>query len=265
MSPLPPSWFDAVAESEQRQSRANAVPCSQRWRLPLLLALLGHASIGLLLVQQKWQRPRSIEEPARAIEAYFYQPPPGVSVAEQTMPLDEPKSAAPEAPAAALDMLEDVAAITAEQNETLAGAAAPIDEVAQTSFESVPSSQSLDGADLAKRSGSLMDRALQQLQSTDGLASTHRTEQQRSFAEPKITVAPRFQEIPRDPARQVIAQLNDGRQIIRTRDGCRMADPGKDGFEALMAARRVACGDEDTADAGQQLQQILQRRSRHQP
>lgn len=260
MSPLPPSWFDAVDESEQRQSPVNAAPCWQRWRLPLLLALLGHASIGLLLVQQKWQRPLSPAEPARAIEAYFYQPPLVVSAAEQTMPLDEPKPAAPEEPAAALDMLEEVAAITAEQNETPADATAPIGVVVQTSFESVPGSQSLDRADLAERRGSLMDRALQQLQSTDDLASNHYAGQQRRFAEPKITVERRFQQLPSDPAKQVVAQFNDGTQIIRTKNGCRLADPSKDGFEGLMAARRVACGDEE--DAGQQLNRILQRRAR---
>ncbi|MEE2003185.1 hypothetical protein QWY20_17155 [Alkalimonas sp. MEB108] len=259
MSPLPPSWFDAIAESEQRQSRANAVPRWKHWRLPLLLAVLGHASIGLLLVQQKWQRPLSPEEPARAIEAYFYQPPLVVSTAEQTMPLDEPEPAEPEEQVMALDMLEEAAAITAEQNEAPADATAPTAGLPQPSFESVLSSQSLDG-NLAEHRGSLMDRALQQLQSTDGLARTHRTEQQRRFAEPKITVERRFQQLSSDPAKQVVAQFNDGTQIIRTKNGCRLADPSKDGFEGLMAARRIPCGDEE--DASQQLNRILQRRTR---
>ncbi|SEA84226.1 hypothetical protein [Alkalimonas amylolytica] len=238
MSSLPPSWSDAVDESEQRQIRVHAVPCWQRWRLPLLLALLGHASIGLLLVQHTWQRPLSPEEPARAIEAYFYQPPPVVSAAE------------PEEPAVTLEMQEEAAAITAEHTETPADATTPTTGLPKPSDESASSSQSLDG-NLAERRGSMMDRALQQLQSTGDLANAHRTQQLQRHAQPKITVEKRYQEI------------HDGSQPIRNSRGCLSGDPSVDGFgfDGLMAAKYVPCGDE--ISAGQQLQEILQRRSRH--
>ena len=60
-----------------------------------------------------------------------------------------------------------------------------------------------------------------------------------------------------NPAQQVQATLDDGRQILRSKDGCRLVDPAKDGFEGMMAIRSVPCGDEiTTADL---LEQALQK------
>src|SRR5690606_30308931 len=74
---------------------------------------------------------------------------------------------------------------------------------------------------------------------------------------PKITVEKRHQQLSSDPAGQVIAQLDDGRQLIRSKGGCRIADPSKDGFDALMALKTVPCGDEENSSA--LLQQALEK------
>lgn len=229
--------------------------------MPLLLAVLGHAAIGFLLVQQKWQRPLSPIDPPRAIEAYVYQPAPVVTSAEWTAPVAEVKQEVePEEPTVVLESLEEVTASSSADLARQAEVSAATDAGFEPSFEPAEESLAPVRRGRSDRSGSLMERALQQLQSTDDVASTHRAEQQRRLAEPKITVERRFQQRPSEPAKQLVAQLSDGTQIIRTKNGCRLADPGKDGFEGLMAARRIPCGDEE--DASLQLNRILQRRAR---
>ncbi|MDP2714126.1 hypothetical protein [Rheinheimera sp.] len=76
----------------------------------------------------------------------------------------------------------------------------------------------------------------------------------------KITVEKRHQQLSKDPAQQVMANLADGRQIIRTKEGCRIADPAKDGFDALMALKTVPCGDED--NSSDLLKQALEKHSK---
>ncbi len=66
---------------------------------------------------------------------------------------------------------------------------------------------------------------------------------------PKMTVERRHQQLSADPAQQVLATLNNGTQLIRTRHGCLIADPSKEGFDALMALKRSDCGDEVKIDA----------------
>ncbi|MCC5826766.1 hypothetical protein [Alkalimonas sp.] len=216
--------------------------------------------------QQSWLQPEQDGPVAIAIEAYFYQAPsPSVIEIEALTALPEPEE--PDKPLAERITKHMAEIGVAETQVALEQARAPerADRMAEMAAEQAHESESL--AELTSRgsgthTGTLLERSRQYLQPEQDLALQHQARQQQQHSEPKITVAPRFQEIPRDPARQVVAQLDDGLQIIRTRDGCRLADPSKDGFAALMAARRVACGDEDAADAGQQLQQILQRRSR---
>lgn len=224
------------------------MPRWQRWRLPLLLAVLGHVSIGLVVVQQKWQRPLSPAEPARAIEAYFYQPAPVITTAERTAPLAEVKQEEePEEPTVVLESPEEAMASANGHLETQAGVSAAADGGLESSLEFVDGSQ----LPVIERGGSLMERALQQLQSTDDMASAHRAEQIQRYAQPKITVEKRYQEV------------YDGSKPIRNSRGCLSGDPSRDGFgfDGLMAAEYIPCGDE--MSAGQQLQEILQRRSKH--
>lgn len=82
----------------------------------------------------------------------------------------------------------------------------------------------------------------------------------RNEQQPAITVERQHQQLPQDPAMQVLAQLNDGRQIIRSKVGCRIADPAKDGFDGLMAAKSVPCGDE--ISNSELLKQALKKHSK---
>lgn len=112
---------------------------------------------------------------------------------------------------------------------------------------------------------SLVQRALNQAAAADPSAierSAQASYQQflQSQQQPKATVHKRYQQLSRDPAGQVLAQLDDGKQLIRTKDGCRIADPAKDGFEGLMATRPVPCGDEVSRSA--LLQQALEKYSK---
>lgn len=248
MISLPSPWLEAQLDAEPEPAQCISISYWQSWRFPLLLAVLVHAVIGLLLVQHSWQRPVTTLESPQAIEAYFYQSPLVVSVVEPVIAHDEPEPAALEELAAVLEVVEEAAAIPPQQNETAADARASIAEVPQPSLESAPGNQALGWA-FAESRGSLMDRALQQLQNTDDLASTHRAQQIQRQAQPSITVEKRYQEV------------QDGSQPIRNSRGCLISDPSKDGFDALMAAKYVPCGGE--ISAGQQLQEILQRRARH--
>lgn len=65
----------------------------------------------------------------------------------------------------------------------------------------------------------------------------------------KLTVDAKYRKLSTDPAEQVITQLEQGRQLIRTTKGCRIVDPSKHDFEAMMAATSVPCGDEKTTSA----------------
>ena len=78
--------------------------------------------------------------------------------------------------------------------------------------------------------------------------------------QPKLTVEKRHQSLSQNPAHQVVAQLNDGKQLVRVKGGCRLADPTKQGFDALMAAKMVPCGDED--DSSALLKRALQKHSK---
>src|SRR5690606_38832589 len=110
---------------------------------------------------------------------------------------------------------------------------------------------------------SLVQRALNQAATVnpaaiDQAAAASYQQLLQAQQQPKITVEKRHQQLTTDPAGQVFAQLNDGRQLIRVKGGCRMADPGKEGFDALMAANAVVpCGDEE--DSSALLKQALEK------
>ena len=66
--------------------------------------------------------------------------------------------------------------------------------------------------------------------------------------QPKMTVEKRHQELSADPAQQV----------VRIKEGvCVIGDPALDGFEQLMAAKKVPCGDE--AKTSDLLKQALEK------
>ena len=107
----------------------------------------------------------------------------------------------------------------------------------------------------AKGSESLVQRALSRAAAPDHpaieqAANTSYQQFLKKQQQPRLTVDRKHWPISQDPKAQVVAQLDDGSQIIRTKDGCRIADPTLDGFEALMAANPfVPCGDEISTSA----------------
>ncbi|MEE2025467.1 hypothetical protein [Alkalimonas mucilaginosa] len=224
------------------------------WRGPLLLAIAGHGLLLLLLNLQTWQRPVEPEVMSAAIEAYFYQAPTKVEL-EPVAPNQEPLLAK-ELVADAIELMAEPEAVNKEAvlpaTSTEPALIADVDMVViadkrEGAERPVVESTALPSG--TNQRGSLMDRALRHVQPTDELASAHRAQQIQRHAQPSITVEKRYQEI------------QDGSQPIRNARGCLTSDPSKDGFDALMAAKYVPCGDE--ISAAQQLQEILQRRSRH--
>lgn len=68
--------------------------------------------------------------------------------------------------------------------------------------------------------------------------------------QPRLTVDKKHWPVSQNPAQHVLAHLDDGKHIVRIRKGvCVIGDPTLDGFEGMMAAKRVPCGDEVSTSA----------------
>lgn len=153
----------------------------------------------------------------------------------------------------------DTASAVAEQRPA---SQPPIDAAPESDMASKQQAQADIRAVAAPRPG-LTQRALNQAATVNPAAveqAAVASYQQLLQAQqrPKITVEKRHQQLSTDPAQQVFAQLDNGLQLIRTKGGCRFADPSKDGFDALMAANAVVpCGDEENSSA--LLQQALEK------
>lgn len=206
---------------------------------PALLALLLHVLLLALLSTTKFS-PAVKPTPSPAIVSYLYQP----------LPV-----AAPSLEPAAEPVAEKPVALTEQQPPVVTEASTP---AAQQNSVYTPENNSTRPATVVNeelqpgKNTSLVQRALNQAGAVPGsqqaakanAASTAYQQFLREQQQPRITVEPQHQQLSQDPAKQVVAQLDDGRQIIRSKGGCRIADPAKDGFEGLMATRAVPCGDE---------------------
>ncbi len=228
------------------------------WRAygrPVLLALLLHAMLLVALINAKF--PARVTPPlSEVVLSYLYQPPPPATTELPQLPEDDtstgPEAMSPQpvntapsattAPQLAADELADTTAVLPdtpaqpEPQDTLQAIVVPRQSLAQRALNQAAS---VDPEAIAQAAAASYQQLLQ-------------TQQQ-----PKITVEKRHQPLSQDPAGQVVAQLNDGRQLIRVKGGCRIADPGKDGFDALMAAKVVPCGDEE--DSSALLKQALEK------
>jgi hypothetical protein len=206
----------------------------------VLLAMLVHMAILALLLTTKFSQPVSppVAEP---IISFLYQPPPAEKPpAKATLP-DNPL---PDEQRMADEMVEQ--AIVSDGS---AGNMSP---------ELIPSTTTPDVADQNTRSAdnttlvqgkSLAQRALHQVAKPDQAAIDRAAaasyQQFLQQQQPRLTVDKKHWPVSQNPAQQVIAQLDDGRHIVRISKGvCVFGDPTLDGFEVLMAAKRVPCGDE---------------------
>lgn len=226
----------------------------------IVFSALLHALLLAVLFSTEFS-PAVKSTPSPAIVSYLYQPPAVTKplpvesapepVAEKPVPLAEQQP--PVVNEASTPITAKGSANTTDNSSTRPAAAVNDDARAIENTENTTNS-------------SLVQRALNQ-------ASFGQSSQQAAMAnaasaayqqllqaqqQPKITVEKRYQQLSIDPAGQVFAQLNDGRQLIRVKGGCRMADPGKDGFDALMVANAVVpCGDEE--DSSALLKQALEK------
>lgn len=222
----------------------------------LLLALLLHLLLVVALVQTKLTQPVK-RKPVQPIVSYLYQPPLAeVKIIAAPKDIAEPKIIAepevvaePKSEQASADISAAKKPV-AQSMQTQAKPPAVEPEQPQPDVSAVAQQETaVQPAPAAMASISLAQRALQRAatsspaqmqQAATGSYQQHINAQQQV----KLTVEKRYQQLSSDPAKQVIAELDHGFQLIRTKDGCRIADPTKDGFEALMAAGRAPCGDE---------------------
>lgn len=232
----------------------------------IALAVLLHMLVLLALLQLK---PAVTPQLVRAepVLSYLYQPVVPVSAETNTVAVGPPvateqatlgvqpadKRSAKIAPEATLKM---------PSQEVPAPAASPpvpaATAVAQATAAEVDVKRQAGSAASVQQGQSLAQRALQQAGSSSAdLAQAgyqHYLQQQQPQ---KLGVARQHQELSPDPAKQVVTTLDSGLQIVRVKGGCRLADPTKHGFDALMAAREVACGDE--VSSAELLKQALQK------
>ena len=227
----------------------------------LLAATLFPASSEILLLALLTTKiPQLARAPqSAAIISYLYQPQPSIpSETAQASANDMPTEPGPESETVAPVLQSTTPEVTPQK---------PTDQV-QDVTESAPdvASTPLAGAEAPTAAiprPSLAQRALHKAATVNPAAveqAAAASYQQLLQAQqrPKITVEKHHQQLSSDPAGQVVAQLDDGRQLIRSKGGCRIADPSKDGFDALMAANAVVpCGDEESSSA--LLQQALEK------
>lgn len=235
-----------------------------------LLAVLLHALLlaGFLQLEFTQVPPPKATAP---VVSYLYQPPPIQTVAaqgESNAPEPEPAtlpselstelsvepSAAAEPEVTALSDRDNAATQAGTVNEKQPAAAVIPSEAAFSAPFSAQLEQSR-ATGLAQRA--LSRAATPSARAIDDAATASYQQFLQAQQQPKITVERRHQELSADPAQQVVAELGNGIQLIRIKGGCRIADPAKDGFEQLMAAKKVPCGDE--AKTSDLLKQALEK------
>lgn len=213
----------------------------------LLLALVVHAVLLLALTTMPFteKHPPATIEP---IASYLYQPMP---VAAPTVVVAKPEPQP--LPKEALVPKREVKATTTVNSRNNIAADNLI-----TAEDAALNQPQIAISDVKPRA-SLAERAMQAAANTNENLVTSSYQQFKHLQQqPKITVEKRYQALPNDPAKQVVAKLNNGMQLLRVNGGCRIADPTKDGFDGLMVASAIVpCGDEVSTSA--LLQQALEK------
>jgi|GEM_PF-1183419 hypothetical protein len=241
--------------------RSTFTALSRAYGRPVLLALLLHAVLLAALLQTEFTPlAKPVSEPAvfEPIVSYLYQPP-RPAPAEIQQPAREDIATPEEMPSAATEVVSP--AVKAEQRPV------SLQQSAATPLPDRPDKLRTEDTEhtITTPRQSLTQRAFNRAATVDPVAIEQAAQaayQQflQTQQQPKMTVEKRHQQLSRDPALQVAAQLDDGKQLIRIKGGCRIADPTKDGFDGLMAARMVPCGDEEkTSDL---LKQALEKHSK---
>lgn len=224
-----------------------------------LLALLLHALLLACVLRLEFtQMPPPA--PAAPVVSYLYQPPPVPVVSAQAE--NNPPEPAPAALPTELSV--ELSAEAEPEVTALAGTDNPATKadvvnekqpVTAVIATSTAEPEQHSSAGVAQRA--LSTAATPSARVMEDAAAASYQQFLQAQQQPKMTVEKRHQELSADPAQQVVAQLANGKQLIRTKGGCRIADPAKDGFEQLMAAKKVPCGDE--AKTSELLKQALEK------
>lgn len=221
----------------------------RNYALAVMLSLLAHLLFFVAVWCVKYQPVVKIT-PAVPVISFLYQPIP-VVLPERSVTAFEPVvDMADKGDAAVLEPEKQAVAEHATEHKT------EVDNAQAVSETDLPVAVSAD-----KKTGSLADRAFRHAISTDvdmAYDGYQQLRQQQQY--PRMTVDKRFQELNPDPQQQVMMTLDNGMQILRSKEGCRLADPSKDGFDGLMAVVQVPCGDETTT--AELLKQSLEKHIR---
>lgn len=216
-----------------------------------LLALLLHALLLAYLLRLEFTQVPP-PKPAAPVLSYLYQPPPVQAVAAQ------PESNAPEPePAALPPALSVTPALSAEPEPEVAALAGTDNAATQADAVSekqpaavvIPSGTAISAPFSAQpeqsRATGLAQRALSRAatpstRAIEDAATASYQQFLQAQQQPKITVERRHQELSANPAQHK----------VRIKEGvCVIGDPALDGFEQLMLAKRVPCGDKDASSA----------------
>lgn len=217
----------------------------------LLLAVLVHGLLLTLLLNTRFSVPAQPVK-VESIISFLYHPPPtnpGPVIqppSETTMP--EEVKALVEQPLAEESLLQATAsdAGTPSRQPELSAQAAAVNAKLNAIQDNLPAA--LSPENLTQRVLNQIATPSQAAIDSDAAANYQQFLQKQQ--QPRLTVDKKHWPVSQDPAQQVVAQLDDGKHIVRIRKGvCVIGDPTLDGFEELMAARRVPCGDEAATNA----------------
>ncbi len=201
-----------------------------------VLALLLHGLLLAVLFSMRPAPPAPLPK-GEPVITFLYQPPVLAPVVPQAAAEPEP------APVPAAQPSAVVSNMAAEQQPAPDNAPEPAVTAGSEELAAVAAALPVPGAQELRTS--LAQRALQRAVTADpavieqAAAASYQQFLQAQH-QPKISVEKQHQALGSDPAHT----FSDGRQLLRTASGCHIADPSKDGFEGLMAARKVLCGDE---------------------
>ncbi|WP_027670991.1 hypothetical protein [Rheinheimera baltica] len=229
----------------------------QAYGRALALALLLHLLFLTALLQTRFT-PLAKPPAAEATVSYLYQPPPPLQ--QKAQALSVPESS---------DKTEPVATTTAPA--VVEKSAKKVDTRSAVVAEKLPdivdqpekkhTEQAATTLQLSLAQRALNRAATSVPASIEQAASAGYQQFMQAQQQPKMTVEPRHYQLDPDPAKQVLAKLDNGKQLVRIKGGCRIVDPNLDGFEALMAANPVVpCGDE--AKTSDLLKQALDKHSK---
>lgn len=214
----------------------------------LFLSLLLHALLIAAILPSKFTAPVKIAA-TNPITTYFYSPPVAISIpiagAEtETIPTIKPIRPDPvqQEPVTEIAVAQP---LVSNSSHTAMTASEPIAEVLPEPAADVAASAELSLAQRALNRAAKIDVVEMERAATIGYQQFLQAQQQ-----PRMTVPKRHQQLSSNPKQQVLAQLQDGKHLIKTKGGCRIADPSQDSFTALMAASTIVpCGDGSDEDS----------------